>query len=63
MITVGSDWDFSVRVVHLTVLAAAAVTETAAKTAGMGRDSGDARRLGWVHKRLRKMMMQPRGGK
>ncbi len=63
MITVGSDWDFSVRVVHLTVLAAAAVMETAAKTVGTGRDNGDARRLGRVSRRLRKMMVQPRGGK
>jgi hypothetical protein len=62
MITVGSNWDFSMTVVDWTVLAAVAVTETAAKTAGTGRDSGDARRLGWVGKRLRKMMVQLRGG-
>ena len=62
MITVGSNWDFSVTVVDWT-LAAAAVMETAAKTAATGRDSGDTRRLHWVRKRLRKMMMQPRGGK
>lgn len=58
----GKGPEFSVRVVHLTVLAAAAVTDIAAKTAGTGRDSGDARRLGRPRRRrLRKMIVQPKG--